>query len=106
MKKLNVFFLVTMLVFGLVSCESTKKNAENGRDAVELSGAGATFPLPFYNVIFENFAEVNGDVVAYGGIGSASPHSGIGYNKTQETQKFFKFLFKKIILHKTCFMNI
>ena len=70
MKKLNVFFLVTMLVFGLVSCESTKKNAENGRDAVELSGAGATFPLPFYNVIFENFAEVNGDVVAYGGIGS------------------------------------
>ena len=70
MKKLNVFFLVTMLVFGLVSCESTKKNAENGRDAVELSGAGATFPLPFYNVIFEIFAEVNGDVVAYGGIGS------------------------------------
>ena len=70
MKKLNVFFLVTMLVFVLVSCESTKKNAENGRDAVELSGAGATFPLPFYNVIFENFAEVNGDVVAYGGIGS------------------------------------
>ena len=70
MKKLNVFFLSAMLILALVSCKNTKKNAENGRDAVELSGAGATFPLPFYNVIFENFAEVNGDVVAYGGIGS------------------------------------
>lgn len=71
MKKLNVFFLGAMaLMLALVSCKNTKSNAENGRDAVELSGAGATFPLPFYNVIFENFAELNGDVVAYGGIGS------------------------------------
>ena len=71
MKKLNVFFLGAMaLMLALVSCKNTKSNAENGRDAVELSGAGATFPLPFYNVIFENFSQVNGDVVAYGGIGS------------------------------------
>lgn len=70
MKKLNVFFISAMMMFALVSCKNTKTNAENGRDAVELSGAGATFPLPFYNVIFENFANVNGDVVAYGGIGS------------------------------------
>ena len=71
MKKLNVFFLGAMvLMLVLVSCKNTKSNSEGGRDAVELSGAGATFPLPFYNVIFENFAEVNGDVVAYGGIGS------------------------------------
>ena len=70
MKKLNVFFLGTMLILALVSCKNTKKNAESGRDAVELSGAGATFPLPFYHVIFENFANLNGDVVAYGGIGS------------------------------------
>ena len=52
----------------MVSCGG---NATNGsREAQELSGAGATFPLPFYNVVFEKFAEVNGDVVAYGGIGS------------------------------------
>ena len=71
MKKLNVFFLgATMLMLALVSCKNTKSNSEGGRDSMELSGAGATFPLPFYNVIFENFAEVNGDVVAYGGIGS------------------------------------
>ena len=52
----------------MVSCGG---NATNGsREAQELSGAGATFPLPFYNVVFENFSQVNGDVVAYGGIGS------------------------------------
>ena len=55
-------------VLAMVSCGG---NATNGsREAQELSGAGATFPLPFYNVVFENFSQVNGDVVAYGGIGS------------------------------------
>ena len=52
----------------MTSCGGSVKN--DGREAQELSGAGATFPLPFYNVVFEKFAEVNGDVVAYGGIGS------------------------------------
>ena len=68
MKKIfkSVMTLVAALV--MVSCGG---NATNGsREAQELSGAGATFPLPFYNVVFEKFAEVNGDVVAYGGIGS------------------------------------
>ena len=52
----------------MVSCGGSATN--EGREAQELSGAGATFPLPFYNVVFENFAQVNGDAVAYGGIGS------------------------------------
>ena len=56
---------ITLVV---VSCGG---GAANGaRKAQELSGAGATFPLPFYNVVFEQFAQVNGDAVAYGGIGS------------------------------------
>ena len=54
-----------------IICVACGGNATNGsREAQELSGAGATFPLPFYNVVFENFSQVNGDVVAYGGIGS------------------------------------
>ena len=68
MKK--IFSSVMTLVFALtmVSCGG---NANNGvRVAQELSGAGATFPLPFYNVVFEQFAQVNDDAVAYGGIGS------------------------------------
>ena len=66
----NIFKSAMTMVAALafVSCGG---NATNGsREAQELSGAGATFPLPFYNVVFEKFAEVNGDVVAYGGIGS------------------------------------
>ena len=44
--------------------------ASCGNGGQELSGAGATFPLPFYNVVFEEFAHATGDAVAYGGIGS------------------------------------
>ncbi len=57
--------LAAALVMG--ACGSADKGV---REAQELSGAGATFPLPFYNVVFEQFSQVNGDVVAYGGIGS------------------------------------
>ncbi len=68
MKKIFKSAMTMVAALAMVSCGG---NATNGsREAQELSGAGATFPLPFYNVVFENFAQVNGDVVAYGGIGS------------------------------------
>ena len=68
MKKIFKSAMTLVVALAFVSCGG---NATNGsREAQELSGAGATFPLPFYNVVFEKFAEVNGDVVAYGGIGS------------------------------------
>ena len=60
--------LTLALAVSMVSCGGNAN--KDGRQAQELSGAGATFPLPFYNVVFEQFAEVNGDAVAYGGIGS------------------------------------
>ena len=62
--------LLMTFVLALVLSSCGGGSTNNNRKAQELSGAGATFPLPFYNVIFENFAEVNGDAVAYGGIGS------------------------------------
>ena len=68
MKKIFQSVMTLAIAFTMVACGS---NASNGsRKAQQLSGAGATFPLPFYNVVFENYAQVNGDVVAYGGIGS------------------------------------
>ncbi len=68
MKKVFKSIMTLTLAIALVSCGG---NSNDGtRKAQELSGAGATFPLPFYNVVFENFSQVNGDVVAYGGIGS------------------------------------
>ena len=68
MKKIFKSIMTLTVALAMVSCGGSATNG--GREAQELSGAGATFPLPFYNVVFENFAKVNGDAVAYGGIGS------------------------------------
>ena len=68
MKKKFLPFLIMTLAIVMMSCGGNKTNGV--REAQELSGAGATFPLPFYNAVFENFSQVKGDVVAYGGIGS------------------------------------
>ncbi|MBR5603817.1 MAG: phosphate ABC transporter substrate-binding protein PstS [Bacteroidales bacterium] len=68
MKKIFLSIVALTFAIAMTSCGG---NTNNGaRKAQQLSGAGATFPLPFYNVVFEQFAEVNGDAVAYGGIGS------------------------------------
>ena len=64
MKKIFSSIMTLALAVAAVSCSGGSK------DGQELSGAGATFPLPFYNVIFENYSQVDGSVVAYGGIGS------------------------------------
>ncbi|MBR5283305.1 MAG: phosphate ABC transporter substrate-binding protein PstS, partial [Alistipes sp.] len=68
MKKIFSSVATLVVALALVACGGNSNNG--GREAQELSGAGATFPLPFYNVVFEQFAELNGDAVAYGGIGS------------------------------------
>lgn len=68
MKKIFKSIMTLTVAVAMVSCGGSATN--EGREAQELSGAGATFPLPFYNVVFENFAQLNGDAVAYGGIGS------------------------------------
>ncbi len=66
MKKLILFSMSFMMALMVITCVGVDK----GSQAQELSGAGATFPLPFYNVIFDQFSERDGHVVAYGGIGS------------------------------------
>lgn len=68
MKKTFSVIMTMLLAMVVASCGGN--TSAGGREAQELSGAGATFPLPFYNVVFEQFAQVNGDAVAYGGIGS------------------------------------
>ena len=39
-------------------------------EKVQLSGAGATFPLPFYNLAIKKYTEQTGVFISYGGIGS------------------------------------
>ena len=68
MKKILLSIVTLTFAIVMASCGSNTK--ESSRKAQELSGAGATFPLPFYNAVFEQFAETKGDAVAYGGIGS------------------------------------
>ena len=68
MKKIIQSVMTLVIAIAMVSCSGNSN--KDGREAQELSGAGATFPLPFYNVVFEQFGQVNGDQVAYGGIGS------------------------------------
>ena len=68
MKKIFSSIMTLAVALAFTACGGNSN--DGGRKAQELSGAGATFPLPFYNVMFENFAQVNGDAVAYGGIGS------------------------------------
>lgn len=68
MRKIISSVTTLAVALAMVACGGNQKN--EGREPQELSGAGATFPTPFYNIVFENFAEVNGDAVAYGGIGS------------------------------------
>ena len=68
MKKILLSIVTLTFAIVLASCGSNTN--DNSRKAQELSGAGATFPLPFYNAVFEQFAETKGDAVAYGGIGS------------------------------------
>lgn len=37
---------------------------------MNIAAAGATFPLPFYNLAFKTYQEKTGNAVTYGGIGS------------------------------------
>lgn len=59
--------VLLLLALTLISC-----NSRNGGDrrSNSLSGAGATFPLPFYDVSFKTFTDSTGIQVTYGGIGS------------------------------------
>lgn len=69
MKKIFLRMMtIVAIAVAMSSCSGSGTNGTN--KGQKLSGAGATFPLPFYNVVFEKFAETSGNEVAYGGIGS------------------------------------
>ena len=67
MKKMYAF-VAALLALTLGACSGQK--TANGRESVDLTGAGATFPLPFYTMTFDNYNASHGDNVSYGGIGS------------------------------------
>ncbi len=56
----NLLFIAIAAVIALTSCNSSPK----------LSGAGATFPAPYYNLVFKKFTETSGSNITYGAVGS------------------------------------
>lgn len=67
MKKL--LLLVTIFTL-LVSCNGGGKKASGDSGKITVTAAGATFPMPFYNLAFRKYGESNGTEFNYGGIGS------------------------------------
>lgn len=59
MKKNFIFLLLSAVL--LASCS---------KETVKIAGSGATFPAPFYNIVFKKYTEKGGEEVTYGGVGS------------------------------------
>jgi phosphate transport system substrate-binding protein len=67
MKKL-LFLLIIVTV--LVSCNGGGKKSSGESKKITVTAAGATFPMPFYNLAFRKYSENNPVDFNYGGIGS------------------------------------
>ncbi|SFE59305.1 phosphate ABC transporter substrate-binding protein PstS [Sunxiuqinia elliptica] len=68
MKVVLSFVLAVVL---LSACQnSSKKSNDAGADNVSLTAAGATFPMPYYNLVFKDYTKETDVLVTYGGIGS------------------------------------
>jgi phosphate transport system substrate-binding protein len=69
MKQLTILILA---VFMLQACSnsSNKKTEEKSAAKLTLTSAGATFPMPYYNMVFNQYTVKTGTQITYGGIGS------------------------------------
>ena len=67
MKNLLIFAAILAIT---VSCNSGGKKSAAGDKKVSMTAAGATFPMPFYNLAFKKYTEDTGILLTYGGIGS------------------------------------
>ena len=67
MKQFSIKFIAIMMACILaVACGNRKQSSTS----ISLSGAGATFPEPFYSMAFDSYSHQSGNTVNYGGIGS------------------------------------
>jgi phosphate transport system substrate-binding protein len=64
MKKFQLLLMAIISISLITSCGNSEKKTKT------LTGAGATFPQPFYNKIFKTYTKSKGLLVTYGGIGS------------------------------------
>ena len=66
--------IIILAVFLLSACSnsSSKKGEEKSATSSKLTitAAGATFPMPYYNMVFKEYSDKTGVQITYGGIGS------------------------------------
>ncbi len=70
---MKAYTLILTLALFLGSCGNSGSDNKSGtRESApaDLSAAGATFPLPFYNLAIKNYTENSGQSISYGGVGS------------------------------------
>lgn len=67
MKTIKSIITISILAVAMFSCNS---GGGEKAEKIQLSGAGATFPLPFYNLAIKKYTEHTGVNISYGGIGS------------------------------------
>jgi phosphate transport system substrate-binding protein len=65
MKIVN-YFMIAATALAVSACGNGKKAGSSKT----LTGAGATFPFPYYTLAFQNYKEANNVAVTYGAIGS------------------------------------
>jgi phosphate transport system substrate-binding protein len=63
--KHSIYLLLAIVLLAVTACGGAKSVKDT-----KLAGAGATFPLPFYNLAFKTYKTACGVDVTYGGIGS------------------------------------
>ena len=61
MKKIYLSLIAGVFAAIVSSCGGQKSNG------TELTGAGATFPLPFYTMSFDSYGTTGNNKVSYGG---------------------------------------
>lgn len=66
---MNKLLLLLVSLLALASCGNSQKSGGKPENAA-ITGAGATFPLPYYNLAFKTYKDSTGTSVTYGGIGS------------------------------------
>ncbi|MFC2089403.1 phosphate ABC transporter substrate-binding protein PstS [Bacteroidota bacterium] len=64
----------------LASCNNSNKEKSDTKKyaKVSITAAGATFPMPYYNMLFKNYTTETGTLVTYGGIGSGGGIRSLG----------------------------
>lgn len=62
--------LIIVLALAIAACGNSKKKNGTAQSNITITGAGATFPLPYYNLAFKTYQDSTGTTITYGGIGS------------------------------------